>query len=51
MNLEALTDKDTRQDEKLAKLKPFFQPLWFFFVALCHSLHEGENDLSAVDAF
>lgn len=35
----------------LDRLRPVFQPLWLFFVALCHSLQTGENTLSARDAY
>ena len=42
-------------DEKAAKrleiVQPHFKPLWSFFVALCHALQEGENELTASDAF
>jgi len=56
-----LTDQDNqqiltlpepeREEARLAKLRPEFLPLWLFFVALCHALQEGENDLTALDAF
>jgi hypothetical protein len=36
---------------KLEKLRPHFQPAWSFLVALGHALQEGENELSALDAF
>lgn len=32
-------------------VRPRFQPVWAFFVALCHALQEGENELTATDAF
>ena len=32
-------------------LKKFVHYLWSFFVALCHALQEGENELTATDAF
>jgi hypothetical protein len=40
-----------RAEKKLEKVRPYFQPLWSFFVALCHALQEGENELTALDAF
>jgi hypothetical protein len=40
-----------RTEKKLDKLRPHFQPAWSFLVALCHALQEGENELSALDAF
>jgi hypothetical protein len=35
----------------LQKVRPLLEPLWAFFVALCHALQEGENELTATDAF
>ena len=43
--------EDQRVEKKLEKLRPHFQPAWSFLVALCHALQEGENELSALDAF
>jgi ATP-dependent protease ClpP protease subunit len=48
--LEELPEEE-RTKKKLAKLRPHFQPAWSFLVALCHALQEGENELSALDAF
>jgi ATP-dependent protease ClpP protease subunit len=48
--LEKLPEEQ-RTKTKLAKLRPHFQPAWSFLVALCHALQEGENELSALDAF
>jgi len=49
--LKAVADDGERQQRKLDKLKPVVRPIWLFFVALCHSLQEGEeNDLNAADA-
>jgi ATP-dependent protease ClpP protease subunit len=36
---------------RMQKFDPIVIPVWLLFVALCHSLQEGENDLSAADAF
>lgn len=33
------------------KVRPQLRPVWSFFVALCHALQQGENDLTATDAF
>ncbi|MBI4906851.1 MAG: hypothetical protein HY820_24700 [Acidobacteria bacterium] len=33
------------------EVKTGMRPLWQFFIALCHSLQEGENPLSATDAY
>jgi hypothetical protein len=35
----------------IEKVRPLLEPLWAFFVALCHALQEGENELTATDAF
>jgi hypothetical protein len=35
----------------IEKVRPLLEPLWAFFVALCHALQEGENELTAKDAF
>lgn len=40
-----------RQEWKLDKLRPYLQPLWFFCVSLCQALQEGENELTAEDAY
>jgi ATP-dependent protease ClpP protease subunit len=44
-------DETTRDKLMIEKVQPQLQPLWAFFVALCHALQEGENDLTATDAF
>jgi hypothetical protein len=46
-----LLPEGERTKKKLEKLRPHFQPAWSFLVALCHALQEGENELSAIDAF
>jgi ATP-dependent protease ClpP protease subunit len=38
-------------NRRIEKLRALLQPLWLFFVALCHSLQTGENTLSARDAY
>jgi len=40
-----------RTTKKLEKVRPYFLPFWSFFVALCHALQEGENELTPTDAF
>lgn len=40
-----------KEGKTLEKVRPYFQPLWSFFVALCHALQEGENELTGLDAF
>jgi hypothetical protein len=48
-------DAITNESEKLAKIdelaRSILQPIWIFFVGLCHALQEGENELTATDAF
>jgi len=43
--------EDQRNDRTVGMVRPVLQPVWSFFVALCHALQEGENDLTARDAF
>ena len=35
----------------IEKVRPFLQPVLSFFVAFCHALQEGENELTATDAY
>jgi len=48
--LEQLAEPE-RTEKKLDKVRPHFLPFWTFFVALCHALQEGENELTPIDAF
>lgn len=48
--LRGISDDAARTAARIEKVRPHFQPLWSFFVALCHALQEGENDLTALDA-
>jgi hypothetical protein len=49
--LKAIEDEPARVNRRLEMLKPVIRPIWLFFVALCHSLQEGEeNDLTGEDA-
>jgi hypothetical protein len=41
----------SRNEKLIKKVRPLLEPLWAFFVALCHALQEGENDLTSTDAF
>jgi ATP-dependent protease ClpP protease subunit len=45
-----LPTKD-RHSKVIEKLRPHIQPIWLFFVALCHILQERENTLTAPDAY
>jgi hypothetical protein len=38
--------------EKIAEVAyPKLRPIWSFFIALCHALQQGENSLTATDAY
>ena len=49
--IEQITDEGTRTERMIDAVRPGLQPLWSFFVALCHALQEGENELTPVDAY
>jgi hypothetical protein len=49
--LDAIADPEEQTKKLLEKVRPLLQPLWSFFVALCHALQEGENELTATDAY
>ena len=40
-----------KQEWMLDRLRPQLQPLWFFCVSLCQALQEGENELTAEEAY
>jgi ATP-dependent protease ClpP protease subunit len=40
-----------RKERLVKKVRPTLEPMWSFFVALCHALQEGENELTAKDAY
>lgn len=47
----AKAPQQMKDQMKLQKVRPILEPVWSFFAALCHALQEGENDLTAEDAF
>lgn len=47
----AATADDEKEQKTVEKVRPLLQPVWSFFVALCHALQEGENEITATDAF
>jgi ATP-dependent protease ClpP protease subunit len=49
--IDAIADEKDRTERLVTKVRPILQPVWSFFVALCHALQEGENDLTATDAY
>ena len=43
---------ETERSKKIVEInKPMLQPMLAFFIAMCHALQEGENELSATDAY
>jgi ATP-dependent protease ClpP protease subunit len=49
--IDAIADEKERSEKLVEKVRPILQPIWSFFVALCHALQEGENELTATDAY
>src|SRR5580698_11665671 len=49
--IDAIDDKDKQLEKLIESVRPILQPVWSFFVALCHALQEGENELTAIDAY
>lgn len=46
-----LLPEPAKREKRLSLLRPIFQPLWFYFVALCQTLQDGEFGLTATDAY
>jgi hypothetical protein len=42
--------EDLEQQVKLGKTREFLEPFWFFFLAICRALRDGENRLTPMDA-
>ena len=49
--ISQLSDDTAKSEKRLELLTPIFEPLWFYFVALCQVLQEGEFRFSATDAY
>ncbi|MGA7218556.1 MAG: ATP-dependent Clp protease proteolytic subunit, partial [Candidatus Sulfotelmatobacter sp.] len=49
--LDKIKDEQAKNEELFQKVKPIIQPIWMFFVALCHALQEDDNDITANDAY
>jgi len=49
--IRAIKDEKSRTDRLVEVVSPILQPISAFFVALCHTLQEGENELTATDAY
>lgn len=48
---DEIVDESARDSKMIEKVRPFLQPVLSFFVAFCHALQEGENELTATDAY
>lgn len=49
--VNAIADEKERTDQLVKKVSPLMSPVLGFFGALCHALQEGENPLTATDAY
>jgi len=49
--IDGIDDEAERLKRLIEVNKPILQPMLSFFIALCHALQEGENELTATDAF
>jgi ATP-dependent protease ClpP protease subunit len=49
--VESISDPEEKLERTIELVRPILQPVWTFFVALCHALQEGENELTAKDAY
>ncbi len=49
--LDKITDEKARNEQLIKIVRPIIQPVWMFFIALCHALQEDDNELTAVDAY
>lgn len=49
--IEGIEDEKVRADRFVEAVRPILEPISAFFVALCHTLQEGENELTATDAY
>jgi hypothetical protein len=49
--INAIPDEKERTKKMSEAIAPFVEPLNSFFAALCHALQEGENELTAEDAY
>ena|ERR1700693_684851 len=49
--IDSIADEKERTKKLSEKLAPVLEPLTSFFAALCHALQEGENELTATDAY
>ena len=49
--IDGIADEDERLNRLAEINRPILQPMLSFFIALCHALQEGENELTAADAY
>lgn len=49
--IDAIADQQAREEKLVDAVRPILEPLWSFFIALCHALQDGENELTAHDAY
>jgi hypothetical protein len=49
--ISVLAGEEERETRTLEIVKPILRPMLSLFIALCHALQEGENTLTAIDAF
>jgi ATP-dependent protease ClpP protease subunit len=49
--IDKIADVDKRNEQLVQKVQPIIEPIWMFFVALCHALQEDDNEITANDAF
>jgi hypothetical protein len=49
--IDKIPDEKERNETLIARVHPPVQPVWSFFVALCHALQEDENELTSRDAY
>jgi ATP-dependent protease ClpP protease subunit len=49
--LNQIADEKARNEQLIKTVRPIIQPVWMFFIALCHALQEDDNELTAVDAY
>jgi ATP-dependent protease ClpP protease subunit len=51
VEVDGIADEAERQKRIVEINKPVLQPMLSFFIAMCHALQEGENELTATDAY
>jgi len=51
IEVEGIADEAERLKRTVEINKPVLQPMLSFFIAMCHALQEGENELTATDAY